>query len=68
MLAQIRKAGRAIWLGLVAVFGLMLISCASQKSVALVDDPNGKPDSTIPWNRREKWEDTGPLSGLTDRR
>jgi hypothetical protein len=35
--------------------------------MALVDDPNGQ-DSTIPWNKREKWEDTGPMSGLSDRR
>jgi len=46
----------------------MLVSCASQKSVALVDDPTGEKGSSIPWNKQEKWENTGPLSGLTDRR
>ncbi|HJT81154.1 MAG TPA: hypothetical protein VJ719_08150 [Chthoniobacterales bacterium] len=48
-----------------AAFGV--VSCASQKKVALVDDPN-QTESSIPWNKQEKWENTGPLSGLTDRR
>jgi hypothetical protein len=67
MLVQIRKTKRAFAAGLVAAFGFILISCASHKNMALVDDPNGQ-ESTIPWNKREKWEDTGPMSGLSDRR
>ena len=69
MLAQIRKLGRVVvWAaGSVILFGL--VSCASQKEqVALVDDPNGPNESSIPWNKQEKWENTGPLTGLTDRR
>jgi hypothetical protein len=67
MVALIRRRKRE----LTAAFGLMVtfsfVSCASHKNMALVDDPNGQ-ESSIPWNKQEKWENTGPLSGLTDRR
>jgi len=33
-----------------------MVSCASEKPPALVGDPNDHPESTIPWNRQEKWE------------
>ena len=36
---------------------VLMISCASEKPPpALVGDPNDHPESTIPWNRQEKWE------------
>lgn len=47
-------------------FGLS--SCATEKKVALVDDPNGKPESQLPWNRQEKWETGGQFANMTDRR
>jgi hypothetical protein len=69
MLAQIRKVRRPLAMAAIIIFGCGLVSCASQKEhVALVDDPNGQKESSIPWNKQEKWESTGPLSGLTDRR
>ena len=69
MLVLVRKAGGNFVLGLACVLAWMLVSCASQKEqVALVDDPNGQKESSIPWNKQEKWEGTGPLTGLTDRR
>ena len=67
MLGQIRKVGKGITLTLLFVFAFALASCATHKQVALVDDPD-QSESSIPWNKREKWEDSGPMSGLTDRR
>jgi hypothetical protein len=69
MLARIRRLEKAVMVAITVVVGCMLAACATHKeNVALVDDPDGKKDSTIPWNKQEKWENTGPLSGLTDRR
>lgn len=69
MLVQIRKAGGNLVLGLACVLAWTLVSCASEKEhVALVNDPSGEKESSIPWNKQEKWEGSGPLSGLTDRR
>lgn len=38
---------------------LALISCAHEKDTPLVSDQNRKYESTIPWNRQEKWETEG---------
>ena len=69
MLAQIRKyksRGAALLLGTGA---MLFVSCASQKEqVALVKDPDDKPNSMIPWNKQEKWETQNQLGGITDRR
>ena len=35
------------------------VSCAKDKDTALVKDPNQKYESTIPWNKQEKWETQG---------
>ena len=67
MLGQIRRNSKAVSVGVICAFGLALVSCASHKEVALVEDPDKK-ESSIPWNKQEKWENTGPLSGVTDRR
>jgi hypothetical protein len=64
MLALTRKLGGTLGIAL----GLLLVSCASEKHVALVDDPDAKKESSVPWNKPEKWENSGPLSGLSDRR
>ncbi len=45
----------AVWVLLLCSIVLM-VSCASEKPPALVGDPNDHPESTIPWNRQEKWE------------
>jgi hypothetical protein len=69
MLARIRRLGKAVTVAITLGAGCMLAACATHKEhVALVDDPNGNKESSIPWNKQEKWENTGPLSGLTDRR
>ena len=69
MLAQIRDLKRKIVVILLLAAATGLISCASQKDqVAVVNDPDAKPESQLPWNKQEKWETGGQLSGITDRR
>lgn len=69
MLAQIRKHRSKISAALLLVAATLFASCASQKEqVALVKDPDDKPDSQIPWNKQEKWETQTQLGGITDRR
>jgi hypothetical protein len=47
----------------------LFVSCASQKQqVRLVDDPDARRESTMPWNKQEKWETENQFSGMTDRR
>jgi hypothetical protein len=51
------------------VLTLTFVSCASQKeNVTVVQDPDAKKESQIPWNRQEKWETQAALGGITDRR
>lgn len=68
MRGLIRKIRRPI----VTVCALALLagfaSCAHKKETTLVQDPDDKREGMIPWNKQEKWETTGQLSGVTDRR
>ena len=69
MLAQIRKQQRKVAAVLLLVAASMLVSCASQKKhVALVNDPDAKPEGALPWNKQEKWETGGQFSNMTDHR
>ena len=67
MAARVPDLARKVCAGLMVGFGIMLSSCATQKqSARLVDDPDAKQDSTIPWNKQEKWEvgaELGPVAG-----
>jgi len=69
MLAQIRKLRRPIASIILLVAAGTLISCASQKqNVALVNDPDAKPESQMPWDKQEKWETGGQFANMTDHR
>jgi len=69
MLAQIRKQERKVAAILLLVAASMLVSCASQKgNVALVKDPDAKPEGAMPWNKQEKWETGGQFANFSDRR
>jgi Spy/CpxP family protein refolding chaperone len=69
MLAQIRRLRKTIALGLLLAAAASFVSCASEKEqVALVNDPDSKKESMIPWNKQEKWETGGQLGNITDRR
>jgi hypothetical protein len=45
--------------------GLFAVSCQTTKEPPrLVDDPDAKKESALPWNKREKWEDQqGQMGG-----
>ena len=69
MLGRIRDLRGAIralvLLGVTSTF----VSCASQKEdVTIVQDPDAKHESMIPWNKQEKWETQAAMGGITDRR
>ncbi|MEY2544491.1 MAG: hypothetical protein QOE81_1952 [Verrucomicrobiota bacterium] len=60
MLAQIRKQEGKVAAILLLAAASMLVSCATQKGdVALVKDPDAKAETTMPWNKQEKWEGGG---------
>ena len=57
MLAQVRKLRRKILTALLCAVAITLASCASQReSVKLVDDPDDRGGSSLPWSHQEKWE------------
>jgi hypothetical protein len=69
MLAQIRNLKRSGSALLLLAGAMIFVSCASQKEqVALVNDPDAKHESQLPWNKQEKWETGGALANMTDRR
>jgi hypothetical protein len=69
MLALTNDLKRKIALALLLAGTTIFVSCASQKEqVRLVNDPDDQHESTIPWNKQEKWETSGQFAGMTDRR
>lgn len=50
-----KKVSIALLLAGAATF----VSCAHEKDTQLVSDQNRKYESTIPWNKQEKWEQEG---------
>ncbi len=44
-----------------------LASCATKEQPQLVGDPAGTRESTLPWNKQEKWENTGQLGSMAER-
>jgi hypothetical protein len=75
MLAQVLKHRRNIVAVVFCALAMMLTSCASQsESVRLVDDPDDRPDSSLPWSKQEKWEvapdvnQLGPTASSDSRR
>ena len=69
MLAQIRNCFcyRATALGLLAVAAMSVSACATKKETALVSDPSAGPESALPWNRQEKWENQGQMGAAAER-
>ena len=68
MLAQVRNLRTIVVAVLLCAFVAGMTSCATQKDTALVNDPNNRHDSLIPWNKQESWETQGQFAGMTDRR
>jgi hypothetical protein len=67
MLVAGRKLRRVIANAMLGVVAIILVSCASDKP-ALVNDPDAKHESLVPWNKQESWETGGQFAGMTDRR
>jgi len=68
MLAQVRNLRRIILPALLCALAITVVSCATQKQTALVNDPDDRHDSQIPWNKQEAWETGGQFANMTDRR
>ena len=68
MLALVREIRKALVSALLLSAAVTLVSCASQKQVTLVDDPDNKQESMVPWNKQERWETAGQFANMTDRR
>ena len=57
MVGQVRNYRMKILAGLWCAVAITLASCASQKEAArLVDDPDDRGGSSLPWSHQEKWE------------
>jgi hypothetical protein len=68
MLEQVLKLRRIVVPVLLCAFVVALTSCATQKETALVNDPDDRGGSQIPWNKQEPWEKGEQFAGMTDRR
>jgi hypothetical protein len=69
MLAAISNLRGKLSLTLLFALTFIFVSCASERQqVRLVNDPDDHGDSTMPWNKQEKWETGGQFAGMTDRR
>ncbi|MFN2507625.1 MAG: hypothetical protein ABR589_02510 [Chthoniobacterales bacterium] len=68
MLARISKsiALRAGKIVLLAAAAAALNSCATKDEPALIADEHGR-ESALPWNKQEKWEQTGQLGPMAER-
>jgi hypothetical protein len=57
MLALVPKLRKNITSALLFATMITFVSCATQKDPPrLVNDPDEHSESTIPWNKQEKWE------------
>jgi hypothetical protein len=68
MLAQVRNLRMIVVPVLLCALVVAMTSCAAQKETALVQDPDDHHDSTMPWNKQEKWETGSQFQAMTDRR
>jgi hypothetical protein len=67
MLAAVLKAKKTVICGGVIVVAISLISCATEsKPVSVVDDPDAKKETAIPWNQQQKWEQGQEMGGLAN--
>jgi hypothetical protein len=68
MLAQVHNLRTIVVPVLLCALVVAMTSCATQKETALVNDPDNRHDSSIPWNKQEAWETGGQFQAMTDRR
>ena len=64
MLALVRKHTKFISrLLLLAFLTVLGAACATKDPPRLVNDPDNRPESSLPWNKQEKWEVGGGIPG-----
>lgn len=64
MLALVRNRKQFVSRLLLVSFLTSFAACATQKDPPrLVSDPDSKPETTLPWNKQEKWEIGGGIPG-----
>jgi hypothetical protein len=61
MLALIRKHRKPVTRILLLCCSTTFVACATQKQPVLVSDPEHKAESTLPWNKQERWELAGGI-------
>jgi len=62
MLALVCKRPKFLFRLLLLASLTVLGACATQKEPPrLVNDPDSKPESSLPWNKQEKWEIGGGI-------
>ena len=68
MLARVRHLLKDFVRACVLLSTLGLISCATTKETPrLVDDPDAREESVLPWNKQQKWEgQQGQLAGFSE--
>jgi hypothetical protein len=70
MLAAIRNrtVARAAKFALLAAIAGAFASCATkEKKPPLLISSGQTPESQLPWNQSQKWEQEGQLTGMSDR-
>ena len=67
MLARLRNSPllRAVNLGLVLGAASLFASCATKQEPELVSSGSSR-ESSLPWNKQEKWESQGQFGGLAE--
>ena len=65
MLATIRNRTLIV---LLFCCGALLTSCATKKDTALIDDPDARKDTALPWNEQQKWEREGEAAAFNQQR
>ena len=70
MLATIRNQIhlKVVFLAFLVACTLGFTSCATKKETALIQDPNEKKETALPWNEQQKWEREGEASALNQQR
>ncbi len=65
MLARKILSLRLLRLFLLAAGVVAFSSCATKPEPQLVSDGRGR-ESTLPWNKQEKWENSGQFGAMAD--
>jgi hypothetical protein len=70
MLATIRNStfSRSTLRLCAAGCAFVLISCATKDPGPLIEDPNAKKETALPWNEQQKWEREGEAAALNQQR